>query len=187
MVDSTSTADAAAADQATSINDAAKQAAPSATAADERDADDDDDKDDDDEDDGDDDCDDDDDEVDDEDDEIDDDDDDDEDDEGVEDHRNAQKNKDSDFPTKPSLEGLSKVQSINDLAWKAKEDPRYRELAFAASRNLGGTGRQVSDLDSAIQWLNTNAMETDEDGVIAEINFMIPKKKSAPSSFKRNR
>jgi hypothetical protein len=66
---------------------------------------------------------------------------------------------------------ISKVVSIGDLRRRAVTDPRYRELAMISASNLGGSPK---NLDDAINWLNTNAMETDEDGekgVVAEINF----------------
>jgi hypothetical protein len=41
-------------------------------------------------------------------------------------------------------------------------------LAFSAARNLGGTPKTLAD---ALKELRTNAMETDEEGVVDEINF----------------
>ena len=72
--------------------------------------------------------------------------------------------------TKKSLVSkvVSKVVSIGDLRWRSATDPRYRQLAMISARNLGGSPK---NLDEAINWLNTNAMETDEDGVVGEINF----------------
>ena len=60
------------------------------------------------------------------------------------------------------------VVSIYDLSNKARTDERYNKLAMLAASNLGGSPR---NLDDAIQWLRTNAQETDEQGVVGEINF----------------
>lgn len=68
--------------------------------------------------------------------------------------------------TKKTL--VSKVVSIGDLRQRAAKDQRYLQLAMISARNLGGSPK---NLDDAINWLNTNAMETDEDGVVGEINF----------------
>ncbi len=68
--------------------------------------------------------------------------------------------------TKKTL--VSKVVSIGDLRRRAATDPLYLQLAMISANNLGGSPK---NLDDAINWLNTNAMETDEDGVVGEINF----------------
>jgi hypothetical protein len=62
---------------------------------------------------------------------------------------------------------IDKVKSINELHMLAKTDPRYAELAKISAQNLGGDAK---DLAGHIQWLKTNAMETDEKGVVGEIN-----------------
>ena len=70
---------------------------------------------------------------------------------------------------------LPKIISINDLYWKCKESPdceKYQQLAIVSARNLGGTNKL--NVDQAIDWLKTNAMETDEEGTVEEINFCIP-------------
>ena len=67
---------------------------------------------------------------------------------------------------------IPKIISIGDLRYKCKNDPdavKYQILTFLASKNLGGD--PTNNLDQAIRWLETNAMETDEDGVVEEINF----------------
>ncbi len=63
---------------------------------------------------------------------------------------------------------ISKVFSIGDLRQRAAKDPRYLQLAMISASNLGGSPKS---LDDAIDWLSTNAMETEEDGVVDEINF----------------
>lgn len=65
---------------------------------------------------------------------------------------------------------LAPIHSIAELAAKANTDPRYATLAARASANLGGPLRPLSQ---TIQWLYTNAMETDEEGVVEEINFCL--------------
>lgn len=73
---------------------------------------------------------------------------------------------------------IAPVRSIMELDRKARENERYYDLAISAAKNLGwDEGRaptQATKLASAIRWLNTNANEVgDEDGVVAEINFLI--------------
>lgn len=63
---------------------------------------------------------------------------------------------------------LKKVTSLRDLKILAGTDPQYAELAMIAASNLG---RQCSTVADAIAWLSTNADETDEKGVVKEINF----------------
>lgn len=65
---------------------------------------------------------------------------------------------------------LKKVRSIGDLEVLAQDDSRYVELAIRAANNLGGGTRTLKE---ALYWLRVNAMETDEDGVVDEINFML--------------
>lgn len=64
---------------------------------------------------------------------------------------------------------MPKVRSLYDLRVRAKEDPRYAKLASLASSNLGGP---AEPLDAAFRWLDTNARETDEAGVIDEVNYV---------------
>lgn len=63
---------------------------------------------------------------------------------------------------------LVKVITIQHLYGLAIADKRYERLAMISASNLGGNPK---DLRDAIGWLNTNAMETDEQGVVDEINF----------------
>ena len=63
---------------------------------------------------------------------------------------------------------IPKVKYLNELRNLAESDPRYQELAMISASNLGGSPK---DLDGAMNWLFTNALETDEEGVIGEINF----------------
>jgi hypothetical protein len=62
-----------------------------------------------------------------------------------------------------------KVKSLGELRQKAGNDPRYLQLALLSARNLGG--HPIDTLDQAMSWLNVNAMETDEAGVVGEVNF----------------
>lgn len=62
-----------------------------------------------------------------------------------------------------------KVISLGDLRQKAAKDPAYARLAILASSNLGGTGE---NLQEAFHWLELNAMETSEESVVDEINFV---------------
>jgi len=63
---------------------------------------------------------------------------------------------------------VSKISSINDLYNRAIKDARYLKLALRSASNLGGSPRTLLQ---AIDWLKTNAMGTDEQGVVEEINF----------------
>jgi hypothetical protein len=64
---------------------------------------------------------------------------------------------------------LKAVKSLMDLRHRAGTEPAYVNLAIAAARNLGGSN--ITNLQAAMNWLNTNASETDEEGVVAEVNF----------------
>jgi hypothetical protein len=68
---------------------------------------------------------------------------------------------------KPVL--IPKVTSLMDLRNKASDNPLYAQLAILGAQNLGG---DIKNLNQAFDWLNTNAMETDEQGVVDEVNFM---------------
>lgn len=63
---------------------------------------------------------------------------------------------------------IPKVTSLGDLRQRAATDPRYERLAIVAANNLGGAAK---NRDAAMRWLATNANETDERGVVAEVNF----------------
>lgn len=71
-------------------------------------------------------------------------------------------------------EKLVKVSSLMDLRVKARDNPKYVELAICAAQNLGGQKNDTKDFESAMQWLNTNAMEVSEKDVVGEVNFCIP-------------
>lgn len=61
------------------------------------------------------------------------------------------------------------VKSISELYNLAKDDQYYEQLALLSAKNLGG--HPIENLDQAIEWLRTNAIESDEEGVVDEINF----------------
>jgi hypothetical protein len=61
------------------------------------------------------------------------------------------------------------IRSIGELHMLATKDPKYKQLALIASSNLGG--EPTENLNKAINWLRINADETDEAGVVGEINF----------------
>lgn len=65
---------------------------------------------------------------------------------------------------------LKAVASLGELYRLAETDERYRNLLLKASRNLGGT--ETADPKAAYHWLRTNAAETSERGVLAEVNFL---------------
>lgn len=70
---------------------------------------------------------------------------------------------------------IAKVRSLGELRRLAHDDERYARLALVAASNLGGGINAGADpgvaLAESLRWLETNADETDEDGVIAEVNF----------------
>ena len=73
---------------------------------------------------------------------------------------------------------IAPVRSIGHLRALARENPQYNQLALIAASNLGGTKENTKDLDSAIRWLECNAMESGDEesgggekGVVEEINF----------------
>jgi BRCT domain type II-containing protein len=66
--------------------------------------------------------------------------------------------------------GMKKIHSLYELKIKAMEDKAYEKLAIDTAYNLGGSN--INDLNDAIRWLNINAMETSEEGVVEEVNFM---------------
>lgn len=64
---------------------------------------------------------------------------------------------------------LKAVKTLMELKSLAHEDERYAKLLHAASENLGG---KIGDtIDGAYQNLINNANETDEKGVVGEVNF----------------
>lgn len=64
---------------------------------------------------------------------------------------------------------MARVSSLYDLKYRAASSQKYVDLAIRAARNLGG--EDITTFDKAIHWLNLNASETSERGVVAEINF----------------
>jgi len=63
---------------------------------------------------------------------------------------------------------IDPVRSIGELHRRALVNTDYLALAFRAAENLGGRPKK---LDEAIRWLRVNALETNEQGVVDEINF----------------
>lgn len=65
---------------------------------------------------------------------------------------------------------LKAVKSLRELKNLAATDERYAKLLHAASENLGG---MIGDtLEGAYRNLINNANETDEKGVVGEVNFV---------------
>ncbi len=72
---------------------------------------------------------------------------------------------------------IKKVSSIPELRRLAENDSKYYQLAIRAALNLGARGvdeknTSSRNLELAIDWLNTNAQETSEEGVVEEINYV---------------
>ena len=68
-----------------------------------------------------------------------------------------------------AVNGLKQITYLNELRLLAKADPRYAQLAMKAASNLG---QPCGSFEVAMRSLNTCADETDEDGVVGEINFV---------------
>ena len=66
---------------------------------------------------------------------------------------------------------LGKITSLYELFYRATEDSNYLKLLKIASVNLGGPSIDA-DVTKHKRWLNTNALETSEEGVVDEINFV---------------
>lgn len=47
----------------------------------------------------------------------------------------------------------------------------YEKLAIDTAYNLGGDN--INDLNDAMRWLNINALESSEEGVVEEVNFLM--------------
>ena len=69
----------------------------------------------------------------------------------------------------PTKQLVPKIRALANLRRRAMSDDRYVTLALTAARNLGGAPRDFAD---ALRWLETTAAETDERGVVGEINFV---------------
>ena len=63
---------------------------------------------------------------------------------------------------------LKKIATISELSRLTRTNKAYEKLAIVSASNLGGG---TLTLGAAIDWLNTTAMETSEEGVVDEINF----------------
>lgn len=64
---------------------------------------------------------------------------------------------------------IPKVKSLWELKQLASTNADYEKLLLAASRNLGGGSNETPE--QAYRNLVLNAQETDEKGVVAEVNF----------------
>ena len=77
-------------------------------------------------------------------------------------------------PTTPKAKAKKikhkKIQCINELYNLALTSDFHKRWLIMASNNLGGAKQ---DVEGAKRWLEINAMETDEEGVVEEINFVL--------------
>lgn len=65
---------------------------------------------------------------------------------------------------------IKPVKSLYELRSLSYDSDSYRRLVQMASSNLGGP---VSPVHKCMEWLEVNAMETSEEGVVDEVNFLI--------------
>jgi hypothetical protein len=65
---------------------------------------------------------------------------------------------------------IAPVMSLAQLRTKANTDPKYRSLAIFAAETLGYNPN--GNLDEAMRQLRVEALETSEDEVIEEVNFL---------------
>jgi uncharacterized protein YlaN (UPF0358 family) len=70
---------------------------------------------------------------------------------------------------KKLVNGLKEVGSLVELLTLARGNERFAKLAKVAAENLGMPN---GSLDEALRSLEIVAMETDEDGVMGEVNFV---------------
>ena len=78
-----------------------------------------------------------------------------------------------DLKTKEKIEAkkcVMPIRTLLELKNLAHRDERYYRLLCLGSSNLGGP---VEGLDECFRWLECNAYETDEAGVVAEVNGLI--------------
>lgn len=67
---------------------------------------------------------------------------------------------------------IPKVRSLGELKALARNDPSYARLLCLAASNLGGGPEVAANPVAAYRWLELNAMETTERGVVGEVNFV---------------
>ena len=70
---------------------------------------------------------------------------------------------------------IEPIKSLGDLRSRSYEDDTYANLAITGAKNLGLYSKdgftECGSVD-AIQYLETLAMETSEEGVVEEVNFV---------------
>jgi flavin-binding protein dodecin len=63
---------------------------------------------------------------------------------------------------------IAPVRYLMELKNLAASDENYKKLLLVSSENLGGSSKD--SVEAAYQNLINNANETDEEGVVAEVN-----------------
>jgi len=76
------------------------------------------------------------------------------------------------------LQAIDSIYELQRLCKPGREQSeQYKKLAECAAQNLGmpeNWGTKSNNVtDQHIEWLNMNAMETTEEGVVDEINFCL--------------
>lgn len=65
---------------------------------------------------------------------------------------------------------IAPIMSLAQLRAKANKEPKYRSLAILTAENLGY--KPEGRLDEAMRQLGIEALETSEDEVVEEVNFL---------------
>jgi hypothetical protein len=66
---------------------------------------------------------------------------------------------------------LRKINNLCEFEYLAKNNNSYAQIAIVASNNLGGPYNPT--VDQALKWLEISALETEEEGILEEINFWV--------------
>ena len=78
---------------------------------------------------------------------------------------------------KSKKNNFKRITTLNDLSYNCSETAnpenydKYRQLAIISAKNLGCGPNPT--YEQALRCLEMNAMETDEGGVVGEINFCL--------------
>ncbi len=69
------------------------------------------------------------------------------------------------------IKPIKSLANLREFCYHGDHMIEHRKLAGIAARNLGG--KDDSSVEDNLRWLNTNAAETSEEGVLDEVNFCL--------------